>query len=73
VVEQKNLITKIVELWILGFELVAPVVVTALVGYYLDCRLNSTPWLMLLGTAGGFFCSLRVLCTIVKRFSSGHE
>jgi F0F1-type ATP synthase assembly protein I len=66
VVEQKNLITKIVELWILGFELVAPVVVTALVGYYLDCRLNSTPWLMLLGTAGVFSVVLG-FCVLCKK------
>jgi F0F1-type ATP synthase assembly protein I len=65
--EEKNAIRKSAKLIALGFELAAPVVVGALGGYYLDSKLNSLPWLMLLGTIGGFLCGLRTLFNILKK------
>jgi F0F1-type ATP synthase assembly protein I len=65
--EEKNSIKKGAKLIALGFELAAPVVVGALVGYYLDRKLNSQPWLILLGTMGGFLYGLRTLFSILKR------
>ncbi len=65
--EGKNSAKKIAKLGALGFELTAPVIVGALVGYYLDRKLNVQPWLMLLGTIGGFLCGLRTLFSILKR------
>lgn len=65
--EGKNSIKKGAKLIALGFELAAPVIVGALVGYYLDRKLNSQPWLMLLGTIGGFLCGLRTLFSVLKR------
>ena len=65
--EEKNAIRKSAKLIALGFELATPVVVGALGGYYLDSKLNSPPWLMLLGTIGGFLCGLRTLFNILKK------
>lgn len=65
--EEKNAIRKSAKLIALGFELATPVVVGALGGYYLDSKLNSPPWLMLLGTIGGFLCGLKTLFNILKK------
>ncbi len=65
--EGKNSIKKGAQLIALGFELAAPVIAGALGGYYLDQKLNSQPWFILLGTIGGFFCGLRTLFRILKR------
>ncbi len=65
--EGKNSAKKGAQLIALGFELAAPVIVGALGGYYLDRKLNSQPWFILLGTIGGFFYGLRTLFRVLKR------
>jgi F0F1-type ATP synthase assembly protein I len=65
--EGKNSVKKSAQLIALGFELAAPVVAGALGGYYLDRKLNSQPWFILLGTIGGFFYGLRTLFRVLKR------
>ncbi len=65
--EGKESLKKGAQLIALGFELAVPVIVGALGGYYLDRKLSSEPWFILLGTIGGFFCGLRTLFRILKR------
>ncbi len=65
--EGKNSAKKSAQLIALGFELAAPVIAGALGGYYLDRKLGSEPWFILLGTLGGFFCGLITLFRILKR------
>jgi F0F1-type ATP synthase assembly protein I len=65
--EGKNSVKKGAQLIALGFELAAPVIAGALGGYYLDRKLGSEPWFILLGTLGGFFCGLITLFRILKR------
>ena len=50
-----------------GVGITAQVVTGALVGYYLDQKLNTQPWLLLIGTVGSFFLSLRILFRTLKR------
>lgn len=48
-----------------GFQLVASVLIGAFLGQWIDKKLGTTPWLMLLllclGTAAGFYNLFRVL------------
>ena len=66
--QKKKVLKQSAQLIALGFELALPVVIGILAGYYLDRTLNSQPWLMLCGLAAGFFCGLRILFTLLKRF-----
>ena len=49
----------------LGFELAAPPLIGVFVGYYLDRRLATTPWLLiagaLLGIVAGFYSFFRTV------------
>ena len=65
--EGKKSLKKGAQLIVLGFELATPVIVGALGGYYLDQKLNSQPWCILLGTIGGFFYGLRTLFRILRK------
>jgi F0F1-type ATP synthase assembly protein I len=43
------------------------VVVGIFAGYFLDRRLNTQPWLMMLGVMAGFLYGLKTLFTMLKR------
>lgn len=65
--KQKKLVKQGAQLIVLGFELAVPVVVGLFIGYYLDRKFNSQPWLMLLGLLAGFFYGLKTLFSMLKR------
>jgi ATP synthase protein I len=67
VVRKKKIIKQGAQLIVLGFELAAPVVVGLFAGYYLDRRLNTQPWLMMLGVMAGFLYGLKTLFSMLKR------
>lgn len=52
----------------LGVGMAVQVVAGALAGYYLDQKCQTEPWLLLLGTLGGFVLGLRTLFRALKRF-----
>ena len=66
-VRKKKIIKQGAQLIVLGFELAAPVVVGLFAGYFLDRRLNTQPWLMMLGVMAGFLYGLKTLFTMLKR------
>ncbi len=66
-VRKKKIIKQGAQLIVLGFELAAPVVVGLFAGYYLDRRLNTQPWLMMLGVMAGFLYGLKTLFSMLKR------
>jgi ATP synthase protein I len=67
VVRKKKVIKQGAQLIVLGFELAAPVVVGIFAGYFLDRRLNTQPWLIMLGVMAGFLYGLKTLFTMLKR------
>jgi len=67
VVRKKKIIKQGAQLIVLGFELAAPVVVGLFAGYFLDRRLNTQPWLMMLGVMAGFLYGLKTLFSMLKR------
>ncbi|HKW64731.1 MAG TPA: AtpZ/AtpI family protein [Candidatus Acidoferrum sp.] len=52
----------------LPFTLVGPVVVGAAIGYFLDHRLHTRPWLTLILGAIGFFAGVR---EVLRRLPAG--
>ena len=52
----------------LPFTLVGPVVVGAAIGYFLDQRLHTRPWLALILGAVGFFAGVR---EVLRRLPGG--
>jgi hypothetical protein len=50
----------------LGAELAAAVVAGTLLGYYIDSKLGTEPWLMLLGMLAGFLGGLRIMFKSLK-------
>ncbi len=65
--QKKKIIKQGAQLIVLGFELATPVVVGIFAGYFLDRRLNTQPWLMMLGVMAGFLYGLKTLFTMIKR------
>jgi ATP synthase protein I len=65
--KKQKLIRQGAQLIVLGFELAVPVVVGLFVGYYLDRKFDSQPWLMMLGLLAGFFYGLKTLFSMLKR------
>jgi F0F1-type ATP synthase assembly protein I len=57
----------------IGFELAVPALLCALVGYYLDKRWGSGPWLTLVGTLVGTAAGLLQLIRAVKRLDNGSD
>ena len=59
----------------LGFQLAAAMVVFGGIGYWLDGRLNTTPWLlvvgMLLGATGGMISLIRTSIRNTKKGNKG--
>ena len=53
----------------LPFTLVGPVVVGAAIGYFLDHRLHTRPWLTLILGAIGFFAGVR---EVLRRLPAGN-
>ena len=66
-VRKKKIIKQGAQLIVLSFELATPVVVGIFAGYFLDRRLNTQPWLMMLGVMAGFLYGLKTLFTMLKR------
>ena len=54
----------------IGFELVAPILLLGFVGYWLDSRFDTDPWLLLvgslLGIAVGFYTFLRTVISLIR-------
>ena len=65
--QNKKVIKQGTQLIALGFEMVLPVVVGLFAGYFLDRKLNSQPWLMMLGLVAGFLYGLKTLFALLKR------
>ena len=65
--EEDKSTKKVYQLVGFGVGITVQVVAGALIGYYLDQKLNTQPWLLLMGTVGGFFLSLRTLFRTLKR------
>jgi F0F1-type ATP synthase assembly protein I len=57
----------------IGFELAVPALLCALVGYYLDKRWGSGPWLTLVGTLVGTAAGLLQLIRAAKRLDNGSD
>ena len=55
----------------LGFEFVAAVLLPGAIGWWLDRKAGTTPWLMLAGGLLGFVVGLRLLMNAAKRGGGG--
>ncbi|PYU09419.1 MAG: hypothetical protein DMG37_23390 [Acidobacteria bacterium] len=53
----------------LPFTLVGPIAVAAAIGYFLDLRLHSKPWLTIILGAIGFFAGVR---EVLRRLPAGN-
>ena len=51
----------------LGFEFIAALLVPGAIGFWLDKRFNSAPWVMLVGGLVGFAIGLRQLIRAANR------
>ena len=65
--QKKKVLKQGTQLIALGFELALPVVVGLFAGYFLDRKLNSQPWLIMLGLVAGFLYGLKTLFALLKR------
>lgn len=54
----------------LPFTLVGPIAVGAAIGYFLDLKLHTKPWLALILGALGFFAGIR---EVLRRLPAGNE
>ena len=66
--EEDKSIKKAYQLAGLGIVIAVQAVAGALVGYLLDQKLHTQPWLLLLGTVGSFLLGLRALFSALKKF-----
>lgn len=56
-----------------GFQLGAAIIVFALLGWWLDRKLGTGPWLLILGVVLGFTGGLISLLKTVPPVTGGHE
>ena len=65
--ELNNWMKDIADALSLGFTISACIVVGALIGYFLDSQLNSTPVFLIIGIIGGFIAALLTLYRMVVK------
>ena len=66
--KQKKGIAKYLQYSTVGIELAASIVVGALIGYWLDAKLGTEPWMFLFWLSCGIFAGFRSLYKMAKKY-----
>ncbi len=66
--EKKSGIMKYMKYSVIGIEMAASVVVGGLIGYWLDTKLGTDPWMFIIWLICGLFAGFRSLYRISKQY-----